>query len=461
MPKNLPPTTHAESTLGLPILRADSEEFPQFLKELKKKLSLQGEVTSTEGQKKTKAIFGESLSPQEVVTKICGDIKENGSKALFDYSYKIDGAKVDSQTILVSQKELEEAHDQVETEYLETLRHITSNIETFQNALLCGDRLVSHIGAKLEHRYRPLRRVGLCVPGGAAAYPSSLLMTALPAKVAGVSEIAVMAPPTPYGANNLYLRAACFELGITELYRMGGTQGVASFAYGTKEIRKVDKIVGPGNLFVALAKRHVYGEVDIDSIAGPSEVVILADSTARASFLAADMIAQAEHSPGASVLITWASELVEKIKEELGTQLEALSRSELILYSLNEYGAIVLVDNADEGCRLANTLAPEHLHVSTEKPRDLLPNLTSAGALFLGHHTPVAVGDYYAGPSHVLPTSGTATWASGLSANDFLRSYSVLEYSNDRLQRAAPYIQNLAEKEGLMGHWESVRKRIE
>ena len=312
-------------------------------------------------------------------------------------------------------------------------------------------------GGYLRQRYVPLRRVGICVPGGAAAYPSTVLMTVVPAQAAGVAELAIVAPPTPLGAYNADLLATCHELGVTEVYRMGGAQAVAALAYGVEGIPRVDKIVGPGNLFVALAKRFVFGEVDIDSIAGPSEVVVIADDSARADYTAADLIAQAEHAPGASVLISWSPGLLDDVAEELGRQLADLERGELARQSLEQFGALVQVRSAEEAADLANEIAPEHLHIAAENAEQLLEKIPNAGAAFLGHFSPVALGDYAAGPSHVLPTGGTARFASGLSATDFVRAGSVIAFDRAGLEAVADDIRVLAEKEGLTAHWASVR----
>ena len=284
-------------------------------------------------------------------------------------------------------------------------------------------------GGYLVERYRPLDRVGLCVPGGAAAYPSTVLMTAVPAQVAGVKQLALVAPPTKFGAYNPDLLATCRELGIEEVYRIGGAQAVAALAYGVEGLPRVDKIVGPGNLFVALAKKHVYGDVDIDSIAGPSEVVVIVDHSTRADYTALDLIAQAEHAPGASVLIGWDEKVLDQAVEELDRQLARLERGELARQSLEEFGAVILARDAEEACALADEIAPEHLHIATENAAALAEKIVHAGAIFLGNYTPVALGDYAAGPSHVLPTSGTARFASGLSSNDFLRAGSILHFT--------------------------------
>jgi histidinol dehydrogenase len=285
-------------------------------------------------------------------------------------------------------------------------------------------------------------------------------MTAVPAQVAGVEQIAIVAPPTAFGANNPDVLATCHELGITEVYRAGGAQAVAALAYGVEGLPKVDKIVGPGNLFVALAKKYVYGEVDIDSIAGPSEVVVIADGTTRPDFTAADLLAQAEHAPGASVLITWDEKTLEATYAELEKQVTQLARERVTIDSLQAYGCLILVRDADEACRITDLIAPEHLHIATDDAERLLEKIRFAGAAFLGNYSPVALGDYVAGPSHVLPTGGTARWAAGLTANSFLRGGSVIAYNESALKQIAPHVQRLADKEGLTAHRASVDVRL-
>jgi histidinol dehydrogenase len=299
--------------------------------------------------------------------------------------------------------------------------------------------------------------VGLCVPGGAAAYPSTVLMTAVPAQVAGVRELAVVAPPTAFGAYNDDLLATCHELGIGEVYRLGGAQGVAALAYGVEGVPRVDKIVGPGNLFVALAKRHVFGEVDIDSIAGPSEVLIVADGSADAGAIAADMLAQAEHDPeAAAVCVTPVRRLAERVAAALAEQLGALPRQALAARSLARFGAIVVTASLADAMALANRLAPEHLELLLRAPARWLPAVRNAGAVFVGAGAPEAFGDYLAGPNHVLPTGGTARFASGLSTNDFLRRTSVIHYTAAGLGAAAEDVRILADTEGLTAHRASV-----
>ncbi|WP_417389327.1 histidinol dehydrogenase, partial [Gimesia sp.] len=362
-------------------------------------------------------------------------------------------------------EELKAPHAKPDPASLATLRRIRENIIEFQSALLPDDvkvlREAGESRVELRQRYLPLKRVGVCIPGGAAAYPSTLLMTAIPAQTAGVKEIVVVVPPTDFGGYNTDILAACQELGITEIYRVGGAQAVAALAYGVEGIERVDKIVGPGNLFVALAKRHVFGEVDIDSIAGPSEVIVLADETANPAFIASDLISQAEHSPGSGVLITWHAPLIEAVRAALISQLNELPRGDLARQSLLDYGALILARDEDEAARYTDLLAPEHLHISTAKPDQQLAKIQNAGAIFMGHYTPVATGDYYAGPSHVLPTGGTARFANGLCAIDFLKRSSVIYYNQQGLKNDAPGITLLAEKEGLTAHAASVTIRLQ
>ena len=297
---------------------------------LRERLSPRGEVVSEAGRARTVKVFGQPLSPQEVVERICGDVRRQGLDALLRYTLQLDDASLDASTIRVSTSELEEAHETADPQFLATIRAIRENILEFQQEILCRDiEVVRPHGGFLRQRYAAFERVGICVPGGAAAYPSTVLMTAIPAQAAGVPQLAVVAPPTQFGAYNTDLLATCHELGIAEVYRVGGAQGVAAMAYGVDGIAKVDKIVGPGNLFVALAKKLVYGDVDIDSIAGPSEVVVIADKTARPEFVAADLLAQAEHAPGASILVTWDRSLLESVDVELSEQVTRLGRSEL------------------------------------------------------------------------------------------------------------------------------------
>lgn len=449
-------------TAPLAIARIDTrrDDVQQALDALRARLSPAGNVVSEAGRKRTLEVFSEPLAPQQVVERICGDVRQQGLAAVLDYSRKLDQAELTAETIRVLPAELKAAHDQAAPEFLATVRQVRENILEFQRAILHHDVEVTRPGVVLRQRYVPLARVGICVPGGAAAYPSTVLMTVVPAQAAGVKEIAVVSPPTANGANNADVLATCHELGVKEVYRVGGAQGVAALAYGALPIAKVDKIVGPGNLFVALAKRHVFGDVDIDSIAGPSEVVVIADDSTRPDFAAADMLAQAEHAPGASILITWSERFLEATAAELQKQVPRLSRCELTTQSLRDFGCLILVHDEDEACRITDLIAPEHLHIATNNAERLAGKIRNAGATFLGNYSPVALGDYAAGPSHVLPTGGTPRWASGLSANHFLRSSSLISYSEAALHKIAPHIQQLADKEGLTAHRASVDLRV-
>lgn len=436
----------------------------RLFEELRQKLSPKGNVVSEAGRQRTIELFGEPLSPQQVVERICEDVRKRGLTAVLEYTAKLDRKELTPETVRVSEAELADAHAKADPAYLAMIRRIRDNIAEFQTAILHHDVSIVRQSdggrVELRQRYVPMRRVGVCVPGGAAAYPSTLLMTAVPAKTAGVAEVAVVVPPTDFGGYNVDLLAACKEIGVTEVYRIGGAQAIAALAYGVEGIAPVDMIVGPGNTFVALAKRHVFGDVGIDSIAGPSEVIILADETANPAFVASDLISQAEHSPGSGVLITWHQPLIEAVRAELESQLAKLSRGDLARQSLEDYGALILAKDAGEAARLTDTLATEHLHISTADPEAMLNRVKNAGAIFLGHHTPVALGDYIAGPSHVLPTGGTARFANGLCANDFLKRSSVIAYNEAALQNAAEDVRLMADKEGLTAHRASVDVRV-
>jgi len=429
---------------------------------LRERLGPRGDIVSEQGRGRTIAAFGEPLSPQQVVERICRDVRDRGADALFEYSRKLDRFPLEPHTLRVDPDAIARAHRAASPEFLSTIRRIRSNIVEFQTAILHRDvELTRPGGVRLRQRYTPLRRVGVCVPGGAAAYPSTVLMTVVPAQVAGVNEIAVVAPPTDHGAHHPDVLAVCRELGIDEVYRIGGAQAVAALAYGVPGVPRVDKIAGPGNLFVALAKKWVYGEVDIDSIAGPSEVVVVADERARPEFVAADLLAQAEHSPGAGILVSWSDALLEGVERELSARIARLSRAELTVQSLAQFGALIRARDADHACAIADAFAPEHLHITTRDPERLLQKIPHAGAAFLGDFSPVSIGDYAAGPSHVLPTGGTARWASGLTANTFLRGNSVIEYAREALEAIADDVRRLADIEGLSAHRASVDVRLE
>jgi histidinol dehydrogenase len=454
--------------MPLEIQRIDTRlpEGQAAIAQLRAKLAPSGNVVSDAGRQKTLEVFGTPMAPTEVVERICSDVRTQGLDAVLRYTAKLDNAQLSANTLRVPGEELASAHSRATPEFLETIRRIRDNILRFQTAIVHREVQVElPQGGWLRQRYLPLERVGICVPGGAAAYPSTVLMTAVPAQAAGVSQVIVVSPPTPNGAYNPDVLAVCHELGINEVYRMGGAQAIAALAYGLDGLvngpmLKVDKIVGPGNQFVALAKKFVYGDVDIDSIAGPSEIVVLADETTCADFAAADMIAQAEHAPGSSVLITWSDATLHSVAAELETQITSVQRGDLARQSLEAFGALIMVSGRDEAVQLTNTLATEHLHIACADPEEMLNKIRNAGAVFLGPFSPVALGDYVAGPSHVLPTGATARFASGLSANDFLRSHSVINFTQEGLNAVADDAIRMAEREGLTAHGASVAIRI-
>jgi histidinol dehydrogenase len=453
--------------MSLEIQRIDTRqpEGQAALAQLRAKLSPSGNVVSDAGRQKTLEVFGTPMAPTEVVERICSDVRTQGLDAVLRYTLKLDAVQLSANTLRVPSEDLASAHARATPEFLETIRRIRDNILRFQTAIVHRDvQIETPHGGWLRQRYLPLERIGICVPGGAAAYPSTVLMTAVPAQAAGVHQIVVVSPPTPNGAYNPDVLATCHELGIREVYRMGGAQAIAALAYGLDGLvngpmAKVDKIVGPGNQFVALAKKFVYGDVGIDSIAGPSEVVVLADETTRPDFAAADLIAQAEHAPGSSVLITWSETTLLAVATELEKQLGTAQRGDLARQSLESFGALIMVAGREEAANLANLLASEHLHIECADPEEMLNRIRSAGAVFLGPYSAVALGDYIAGPSHVLPTGATARFASGLSANDFLRSHSVINFTQQGLADVADDAIRMAEREGLMAHATSIAMR--
>ncbi len=444
----------------LPLIDVRTPGQEAALAELRAKLAPEGNVVSEAGRRKTIEVFGEPLTPAQVVERICGDVKQRGVAAVLEYNRKLDGAELTAETLRVPLAELAAASAAAKPEFRATIRRIRERVLRFQQAILHRDVTVPiEGGGELRQRYLPLERVGICVPGGAAAYPSTVLMTAVPAQAAGVKQLAVVAPPTKFGSYNEDLLATCHELGITEVYRMGGAQAVAALAYGVEGIPSVDKIVGPGNLFVALAKRHVFGEVGIDSIAGPSEVIVIADETTSPEYTAADLIAQAEHAPGSAVLVTWHEPLLAAVRAATERQLAELSRGDLARHALTEFSAMILVRDRAQAAEIADLLATEHLHIACRDAEEMLANIRCAGAVFLGPHSPVPVGDYTAGPSHVLPTGATARFASGLSSNDFLRSNSVIHFTAETLAEYAEDIVRLATVESLTAHAAAVKVR--
>jgi histidinol dehydrogenase len=434
---------------------------PAQLAALRADFTNQAEIVSPRGRELTQRVFGEPMAPWRVVERICRDVQSRGLQAVAEYTEKLDRVTLNAENLRVSSKELEQAFQSADPAFIDLIRRVRQNILSFQLGLLHSDAVMTVPGShELRLRYRPIRRVGICIPGGAASYPSTLLMTVCPAQAAGVKELAIVMPPGPFGAGNPELLAVCRELGVTEVYRVGGAQAVAALAYGVDGLPPVDMIVGPGNLFVMLAKKFVYGQVAIDMLAGPSEIVVLADESSNAHYVAADLLAQAEHSPGVSILITWHSPLLEDVSRAIEQQLAGLDRADLARASLEQFGALVLVRDAAQAVACANQIAPEHLHIATANPEALASLVENAGAIFLGQFSPVALGDYVAGPSHVLPTGGTARFASGLSANDFLRRSSVVSFTREGLAQAADDLRTLALRESLSAHAASVDIRL-
>ncbi|MFO8013193.1 MAG: histidinol dehydrogenase [Phycisphaerae bacterium] len=399
---------------------------------------------------------------ETAVRRLLDDVRARGDAAVCEATARFDGVDLTPDALRVPAEVIEAAYDAADPAFVATVTRIRESVRAFQRQILARPpEVLERDGRRLRLLYRPLARVGVYVPGGRAFYPSSVLMTAVPALAAGVPEVAVACPPSAVGDVHAAVLAVCRVAGVEEVYRMGGVQAIAALAYGTQAVPAVEKIVGPGNAYVQAAKRLVFGRVDIEGLAGPSEVVVLADGSADAALVAADLLSQAEHDPGSAILVTTDEALAGAVADELARQVAALARAEATREALEKYSALVVTGDLDEAVRVTNAIAPEHLEIQTADPEAVLRDVRCAGAVFLGRHTPVAVGDYVAGPSHTLPTGGTARWASGLTANDFLRSMSVVEYDAAALAADAPDIERMAETEGLTAHAESVRKRLE
>lgn len=414
-------------------------------------------------QKATEEMFGAPLTAQQVVDRIVGDVRREGDRKVLYYTNLIDKAGLTAESLMAGPAELERAYRAVEPEVLEAMRRAIANVRRFHEEQMPKTWLTYRPdGAMLGQQITPLDSVGLYVPGGTAAYPSSVIMNAVPAAVAGVKEIVMVAPPAQDGSLNPYVLVAANETGVSRVYKVGGAQAVAALAFGTETIPKVDKIVGPGNLFVTLAKKAVYGHCDIDMLAGPSEILILADDSANPRYLAADLLSQAEHDPLASaILITTSREIADAVEEEVDRQLSLLPRKGIASQALERQGLIVVAKDVDAAIEMANLSAPEHLEVAMREPFALLPKLRHAGAIFLGNYTPEPLGDYYAGPNHVLPTGGTARFYSVLNVETFMKKTSLISYTQTALNKVADDIIRLAEAEGLAAHAEAIRVRKE
>lgn len=404
-----------------------------------------------------KMVLAAGFETDEEITqlrRIVSEVRHKQDRAVAEFTEKFDGVKLIPEQFRISGQDLEKAHRRIDKKLLSSIRGAIKNVRKYQEKIFIGK--VKRPGMK----YTPIKRVGICVPGASAPLPSTVIMTAVPAQVAGVKEIAVVSPPRYNKGIHPVTLAVCCELGIEEVYRIGGAQAVAALAYGTAFIEKVDKIVGPGNKWVQLAKKEVFGAVDIDSIAGPSEVLIIANDKANPAWVAADMLSQAEHAAGSAIAFTTSQKLAKDILKELKKQTEELNRPAKTIESLKKSGAIVVFNNMARLVSWANDIAPEHLEIQCGgESRKIAKKIENAGAIFIGDYSPVAVGDYWAGPSHTLPTGRTARFFSALSANDFIKSTSVIEYSKKQLAKSAEDIIRLALAEGLDAHAKSIRIR--
>ena len=400
---------------------------------------------------------------EETVNEILSNVKENGDQALFGYTMKFDKFQLTPENIRVTREEIREAYAQMDSELVEVIKRSAANIRAFHEKQLRNSWFdAREDGTILGMKVTPIGRVGVYVPGGKAAYPSSVLMNVIPAKVAGVTDIIMTTPPGADGKVNPGTLVAADIAGVGTIYKAGGAQAIAAMAYGTQSIPKVDKITGPGNIFVALAKKAVYGYVSIDSIAGPSEILVLADETANPRYVAADLLSQAEHDELASaILITTSRELAEQVSEEVDGFVARLSRREIMEKSLENYGYILLAEDMEAAIQAANDIASEHLEILTKNPFDTMTRIKNAGAIFLGEYSSEPLGDYYAGPNHILPTNGTAKFFSPVNVDDFLKKTSIISYSREALQAVHEDIERFAESEGLTAHANSIRVRFE
>ncbi|MBQ8233042.1 MAG: histidinol dehydrogenase [Lachnospiraceae bacterium] len=400
---------------------------------------------------------------ESTVNEIIENVKQNGDKALFEYTLKFDKFSLNADNIVVTREEIEEAYKSMDEKLVEVIRHSAANIRSFHEKQLRNSWFTSREdGTILGMKITPIEKAGVYVPGGKAAYPSSVLMNVVPAKVAGVNKIIMTTPPGADGKVNPGTLVAADIAGVDVIYKVGGAQAIAAMAFGTESIPKVDKITGPGNIFVALAKKAVYGYVSIDSIAGPSEILVLADETANPRYVAADLLSQAEHDELASaILITTSKELAEKVSEQVDIFTAELSRSAIIQKSLDNYGYILLAEDMNQAIETANEIASEHLEILTRNPFDVMTKIRNAGAIFLGEYASEPLGDYFAGPNHILPTNGTAKFFSPVNVDDFIKKSSIISYSKEALQQIHKEIELFAESEGLTAHANSIKVRFE
>ena len=397
----------------------------------------------------------------DIVTGIIENVKANGDKALYEYAEKFDKVKLNS--LVVSEEEINEVVQSVDKEFIDVLKESADNIRDFHSLQKRdGFELKKDRGVIVGQKINPVKKAGLYVPGGTAAYPSTVLMDAIPAKIAGVEEVCITTPPNKEGKINPYILAAAHVAGVDKIYKVGGAQAIAALAYGTETIPAVDKIVGPGNAFVAEAKRQVYGKVSIDMIAGPSEILVLSDNKSNPAYIAADLLSQAEHDKMASaVLVTDDISFASSVSEEIEKQLSVLPREAIARESIDNNGKIIVAENLMQAVEIANEIAPEHIEISVDNPFDYLEKINNAGSVFLGRNCPEAIGDYFAGPNHTLPTSGTAKFSSALSVDDFIKKTQYIYYTKEALDYAAPKVSYFAKLEGLDAHARSAIIRTE
>lgn len=396
------------------------------------------------------------------VNAIIEEVRNNRDQAVFNYTKQFDGADINAGNILVTEEEIAEAYEQVDTTLLAVIRKSLVNIKKYHEKQVQNSWFTTEDGIILGQKVTALATVGVYVPGGKAVYPSSVLMNVLPAKVAGVDRIVMCTPPGKDGKVYPSTLVAAKEAGVDEIYKVGGAQAIAAMAFGTESVPKVDKIVGPGNIYVALAKKAVFGYVSIDSIAGPSEILVLADETANPRYVAADLLSQAEHDEMASaILITTSQKLAEEVSAEIDQFVAELSRKEIIQKSLDNYGYILVADNMEEAIDTANAIASEHMEIVTADPFHVMTKIRNAGAIFIGEYSSEPLGDYFAGPNHVLPTNGTAKFFSALSVDDFIKKSSIISYSREALEKVHKDIEQFAECEKLTAHANSIRVRFE
>ena len=421
------------------------------------KIMKYGEVSAKEIFARTEPTFDVT----DIVTDIIENVRKNGDKALFEYGERFDRASLSS--LEVTDAEIKEAFNLVEPRFIEILKQAAENIREFHKKQVRNSFVVNETeGVVTGQKVTPIEKVGLYVPGGTAAYPSTVLMDSIPAKIAGCDYICITTPPSADGKVNPVILAAAKIAGVDKIFKVGGAQAVAALAYGTETVKKVDKIVGPGNAFVAEAKRQVFGRVSIDMIAGPSEILVIADGKSDPAFVAADLLSQAEHDKNASaVLVTDSYELAEKVAKEIENQLKQLSREEIARVSVDNNGKIIVAENLEDVFAVANEIAPEHLELCVDNPFDYLDKIKNAGSIFMGRYCPEALGDYFAGPNHTLPTSGTARFSSPLSVDDFVKKSQFVYYSKNALDKVAGDVAFFAEKEGLTAHAKSAIIRSE